>query len=200
MLTPEQIVENYNKFEALAGKTGEHRQEGLKQFFEHFGERLAMCPASSKTEFHNAFAGGLVEHSLRVLSNTIKLSKAMDVKVNQEEVIFACLFHDIGKLGDLDQERYIDQDEDYWRKRGNVYKINQKARFMTVPHNSMFLLQHFGIKVSYDESMAIILNDGHFDSSNEPYKMKEPDLAIVVHQADLISTRFEKHRTNGESK
>lgn len=194
MLTPEQIVENYNKFEALAMKTGEHRQEALKEFFDKMGERLAMCPASSKVEFHNCFAGGLVEHSLRVLQNAIKLAKAMDIKVNQEELIFACLFHDIGKLGDLDHERYLEQDDDYWRKRGNLYKVNQKMRFMTVPHNSTFLLQHFGVKASYDETMAILLNDGHFDVVNEPYKMKEPDLAIVVHQADLVSTRWEKNR------
>jgi hypothetical protein len=199
MLTPEQIVENYNKFEALAAKTGEHRQAALKEFFSAMGERLAMAPASSKVEFHNCFPGGLVEHSLRVLQNSIKLAKAMDVKVNQEELIFASLFHDIGKLGDLDQERYLEQDDEYWRKRGNLYKVNPKMRFMTVPHNSTFLLQHFGIKVSYDETMAILLNDGHFDPVNEPYKMKEPDLAIVVHQADLISTRWEKTRT-GESK
>ena len=201
MLTPEQILENYSKFETLAGKTGDHRQEGLKQFFEHFGERLAICPASSRKEFHRATPGGLVEHSLRVLTNAIKLSKAMDIKVDQEELIFSCLFHDIGKLGDIAEERYIEQDEDYWRKRGNLYKINPKARFMTVPHNSMFLLQHFGIKVSYNEQCAILLNDGHFDVANEPYKMKEPDLAIVVHQADLISTRWEKRdENNGVSK
>ncbi len=200
MLTPEQILENYSKFETLAGKTGDHRQEGLKQFFEHFGERLAMCPASSKTEFHNAFAGGLVEHSLRVLTNAIKLSKAMDVKVDQEELIFACLFHDIGKLGDLDQERYIEQDEDYWRKRGNVYKVNSKMRFMMVKDNSGYLLQHFGIKVSHDEYLAILLNDGFLDETNKEYRMKEPDLAVIVHQADLLATRFEKHRVNGVSK
>ena len=98
MLTPEQIVENYNKFEALAMKTGEHRQEALKNFFDKMGERLAMCPASSKVDFHNCFPGGLVEHSLRVLTNTIKLAKAMEIKAPQEELIFACLFHDIGKL------------------------------------------------------------------------------------------------------
>ena len=200
MLTPEQIVENYNKFEALAMKTGDHRQEQLKQFFEAMGERLAMAPASSRVDYHNCFPGGLVEHSLRVLTNTIKLAKAMDIKVPQEEMIFACLFHDIGKLGDLDADRYVEQDEDYWRKKGNLYKVNPKARFMTVQHNSMFLLQHFGIKVSYNEMMAILLNDGHFDVVNEPYKMKEPDLAVIVHQADLISTRFEKTRTQGESK
>lgn len=201
MLTAEQIVENYNKFEALSAKTGEHRQEALKEFFSNMGERLAMAPASSKIEFHNCFPGGLVEHSLRVLQNAIKLAKAMDIKVNQEELIFSCLFHDIGKLGDLDHERYLEQDEEYWKKRGNLYKVNPKMRFMTVPHNSMFLLQHFGIKASFNEMMAILLNDGHFDPVNEAYKMKEPDLAIVVHQSDLLSTRWEKTRTNtGENK
>lgn len=201
MLTPEQIVENYNKFEAFASKTGEHRQSALKEFFSAMGERLAMCPASSKIEFHNCFSGGLVEHSLRVLTNAIKLSKTMDVKVSQEELIFSCLFHDIGKLGDLDEERYIEQNEDYWKKKGNLYRVNPKMRFMAVKDNSIFLLQHFGIKVSYNEYMSILLNDGQFDDTNKEYRMKEPDLAVVVHQADLISTRWEKNRTlQGENK
>lgn len=197
-MTPEQIVENYNKFEALAGKTGAHRQEGLKQFFEHFGERLAMCPASSRTEFHRATPGGLVEHSLRVLKNGMKLMQTFkdSIDFSKEELIFASLFHDIGKLGMPSAERYLPQSSDWHRNKGNVYEINKKMPFLTTSHAGVFLCQHFDIRISYNEFAAILLNDGPVLDENKPYAMKEPLLAIFVHQADRISCEEEKRDEN----
>lgn len=191
-LSPEQILENYEKFVGYARTTGEHRRKEIDAFLDHFGERLAACPASSKLEFHNCGVGGLVEHSLRVLTNSLKLAKLHECKESKESIVFAALFHDIGKLGGLTEERYLPQTEDYWRRRGNLYQVNDKMPFMTVPDNSIFILQHFGVKMTWPEQAAILLNDGMYDERNMVYRMKEPDLAILIHQADLVATRWEK--------
>lgn len=194
MFTPEQIVENYNKFEALMSKTGEHRQDALKNFFSTMGERLAMCPASSRTEYHRAVPGGLVEHSLRVLKNAMKLMQIYKefVDFSKEELIFASLFHDIGKLGMPEAERYLPQTSDWHRNKGNVYETNKKMPFLTTSHAGVFLCQHFDVKISYNEFASILLNDGPVLDENKPYAMKEPFLAILVHQADRISCEEEK--------
>lgn len=194
MLTPEEIGENYEKFYNYAMQTGEHRVDALKKFFLHFEERLALCPASSKKQFHNCFAGGLVEHSLRVLKNCNKLAQVFkdSVPISKESMIFACLFHDIGKIGSLDHERYIPQTSDWHLKQGNLYEWNNKMQFMTVSHGGLFLMQHFGVHMTFDEFQAILLNDGPVLEENKAYCMKETNLALLVHQADRLACEMEK--------
>lgn len=200
MLNPEQIAENYEKFKTLALQTGDHRKEALEKFFAHFEERLALCPASAKTAFHNCFPGGLVEHSLRVLKNCNRLVQVYkgELEIPKESMIFACLFHDIGKLGSLDQERYVDQTSDWHLKQGNLYEYNDKMPFMTTPDMGIYLLQHFGVHMTMDEMKAILLNDGQYDDGNRAYGLKEGFLALLVHQADVMATLMEKNMALGK--
>ena len=80
------------------------RSEAALSLVDHLGERLALCPASSRKEYHLAEPGGLVDHSLRVLSNALKLCKTFGWNVPKESLIVACLLHDIGKCPDNDEE------------------------------------------------------------------------------------------------
>ena len=191
-LTPEDIASNFDKYRSFMEKLGD-RSEPALALVDHLGERLALCPASSKKEYHAAFPGGLVDHSLRVLGNALKLCKTFGWDLPKESLIIGCLLHDIGKVGDHDNDYYIPQ-TDSWRieKLGEVYTRNQKMQYMTVPHRGVWLCQHFGLKLTQDEFLAIMLNDGQYDEVNAPYKMKEPQLADVIHLSDYISTKQEK--------
>ena len=191
-LTPEDIASNFDKFRSLCERLGDRSGPALS-LVDHFAERLALCPASGRKEFHLAEPGGLVDHSLRVLSNAMKLCKAFDHSLPKESLIIGCLFHDIGKLGDLEHEYYLPQDSDWHREKlGEMYKYNKSMQYMTVPDRGVWLCQHFGLKLSQDEWLAIKLNDGQYADENAPYKMKEPRLVDIVHTADLISTKQEK--------
>jgi putative nucleotidyltransferase with HDIG domain len=194
-LSPEDIASNFDKYRSLVEKIGD-RSEPALAMVDHLGERLALCPASSKREYHAAFPGGLVDHSLRVLSNAMKLCKAFSWDIPRDSLIIGALFHDLGKVGDHEQDYYLPQ-TDSWRqdKLGEMYTHNRKMQYMTVPDRGVWLCQHFGLKLTQEEFLAIKLNDGHFDETNAPYKMKEPTLAVAVHMADLIATREEKHQS-----
>jgi hypothetical protein len=155
---------------------------------------LAVCPASAKTHFHNCFPGGLVEHSLRVLKNCNRLAQVYkgDVEIDQQELIFSCLFHDIGKVGDLDNERYVPQTSDWHAKQGNLYEYNPKMTFLTTPHMGLYILQAFGVKMTTNEWKSLLLNDGMYAEANHDYKLKEDFLPLLVHQADVMATLTEK--------
>ena len=196
-LTPEEIQENYNKFVSYAMKTGDHRKDALEKFFSHFEERLALCPGSSRTSFHNCFPGGLVEHSLRVLKNCnrlVQVYKEDFPNISKEEMIFGCLFHDIGKIGSIDEERYLPQKSDWHAKQGMLYEFNDKMPFMSTPDMGVFLLQHFGVQITHNEWLCIKLNDGQYAEANAEYKLKEGILPLLVHQADVVATITEKNR------
>lgn len=191
-LTPEEIESNWQRARALLEKLGERSAPALKMV-DALGERLALCPASAKRDYHNAFPGGLVDHSLRVLGNAMKVANSFGWKVPKDSLIIACLFHDLGKVGDHENDYYVHQ-TDQWRadKLGEEYTYNRELQYMTVPDRGIWLCQHFGLKLSQDEMLAIKLNDGQYADENSPYKMKEPLLALVVHMADVVASRQEK--------
>lgn len=189
--TAEEIESNYNRFRSLCEKLGDRAPAALA-LVDYFGERLAICPASAKKDYHRAIPGGLVDHSLRVLQNALTLTKAFDWFVPKDSLILATLFHDIGKLGDLENDYYVAAEP--WRaeKLGETYTYNSNIQFMANTHRSLYLCQHFGLKLTQDETLAILLNDGFVVQENKQYCLKEPLLAHVVMTADIIATRQEK--------
>lgn len=191
-LSAEEIESNWKKMLSLLEKLGDRTAPAL-EMVNALGERLALCPASGKRDYHNAFPGGLVDHSLRVLGNAMRLAGAFGWKLPKDSLIIACLFHDLGKVGDHENDYYVQQ-TDQWRvdKLGEEYTYNKDIRYMTVPDRGIFLCQHFGLLLKQDELLAIRLNDGQYADENAAYKLKEPMLADVVHMADLISTKQEK--------
>jgi len=204
-LTAEQLVENYNKFLEYIDLhiTGE-RQSNLRQLYLDHQERIMLMPASSKEHHHNAFPGGYVLHVMNVIEagfKVIETWKAMgaDIDFTMEEFVFAAINHDLGKIGDEDNEMYIPQDSDWHRKnQGALYKMNPLPEFMLIPDRSLFLLQQRGIQVSLKEWFGIKLHDGLYDESNKPYYIAydknarlRSNLPYILHQADSIAAKVE---------
>ena len=205
-LTAEQIQDNWNKFlSVIDEQISEPRCSELKAFYETYAERIMLMPASHKKEYHNAFPGGYVDHVLRVVQCALKLNKVwveMGVDTSTytvEELVFASLNHDLGKMGDEQNESYIPQ-TDQWRKEklGEDYKFNDRLEYMSVPDRGLHLLISHGVTFSRNEMLAIKLHDGLYDDANKPYLMSwSPEtkprtaLVFIVHQADLMAARIE---------
>jgi len=191
-LSPEDIERNYQKFCKHLENLGERAEPALK-LASDLADRLSICPASSKVNYHNCFVGGLVEHSLRVLSTAATLSTSLKVDVSKQSLIVCCLFHDLGKLGDLTHDYYVPNTSNWHKEnRGEIYMINPEIRFMSVPHRSLWLLQHYGVTLSHEEYLAILLHDGQYVDENRAYRLKEPALSDIVHMADYIAGKKEK--------
>jgi hypothetical protein len=205
-LTAEQIQDNWGKFLSIIDEhISEPRCSELKAFYKQYAERIMLMPASHKKEYHNAFPGGYVDHVLRVVDCALKLNKVwveMGVDTSTytvEELVFAALNHDLGKMGDEQNESYIPQ-TDQWRKEklGEDYKFNDQLEYMSVPDRGLHLLMSHGITFSRNEMLAIKLHDGLYDDANKPYLMSwSPEtkprtaLVFIVHQADLMAARIE---------
>lgn len=196
-LTPEEIAANFDKFRSLCEKLGDRSQSALN-LVDSLGERLAICPASSRLDFHNCMVGGLVDHSLRVLSNAMKLVKAYGWDVPKESLIISCLFHDIGKVGLANDDGsvtdyYVTQDSEWHREKlGEFYKHNKDMQYMSTPQRSVNMCQAFGLKLKTDEYLSILLNDGFVLDENKPYCLKTNPLVFAVMTSDYISTMQEK--------
>jgi hypothetical protein len=112
-------------------------------------------------------------------------------------MIIGALFHDVGKVGlpgaGAENDFYVPQ-TDGWRydKLGEVYKYNDGIDYMTTPDRSVFIMQHYGVRLTTEEWLAIKLNDGFVLQENKPYCLKISPLVYGVSTADYISTMAEK--------
>jgi len=180
------------------------RKELLIKMYEELSERVLTAPASSHSERHNCFPGGYIDHVNRVVKCAIKLYDTWtslgsdNTKYTLEEVVFAAINHDLGKIGSKTLEYYIPNDSRWHVERGQIYKINPKLNFMKVPDRSLFTLQEFGVAVTENEFLAIKLHDGLYGKGNESYLMAgsadfalKTDLPILIHHADHLATLIE---------
>ena len=78
-LTPEQIQHNWdNLLNLIEVNFSGERLERLFGMYEYFGERMAIAPASGKEHFHNAHAGGYVEHVIHVTTSALKIKSVWE--------------------------------------------------------------------------------------------------------------------------
>ena len=146
-LTEQQIVDNWNKLIQLIENTFDgERKEKLLEMYKYFENRMSVAPASGKAAYHNAMVGGYVEHVLHVTDCALKIKKLWEgdgamINFTDEELIFAAMHHDLGKVGDLDNDYYIPQDSEWHRKnRGEIFKHNPVLQYMTVTDRAIFIL------------------------------------------------------------
>ncbi len=208
MISAEKIETNWAEFlKNINVYISPERGQKLTSFYKKHEDRLVLMPASHKPQYHNCFPGGYIDHFNRVVQSALKLDEVwrqMGVAdtYTKEELVFAAINHDLGKIGTETEEAYIEQ-TDNWRrdKLGELYTYNDKIEFMSVPDRSLYLLQTNGIEYSKNEYLAIKLHDGIYDEANKPYLInwlpeQKPRTSIVyiLHHADMMATRIEFER------
>ena len=204
-LTAEQLQENFLKLVGYidAYIPGE-RGKDLKMLYNDHAERIMLMPASGNENYHNCFVGGYVDHVIRVIDAALDVAKVWksfgaQESFTTEELVFAALNHDLGKIGTEEAEMYILNDSEWHRKnQGKIYKMNPTNAFMTVPDRSLRLLSERGISVSENEWFGIKLHDGMYDESNKHYYISydvnsrlRTNLPYILHQADQMAARIE---------
>ena len=205
-LTPEEIQHNWGNLRQLidANFTGE-RLERLNEMYDFFEERMCLAPASGREHFHNAHPGGYVEHVLHItqfVQQIYRLWGQNGAKIDnftEEELIFAALHHDLGKVGNLVEDNYIENDSDWHRKnQGLIYKHNPKIDYMTITDRACWILQHFNVNMTENEYIGLRLTDGLYEEANKGYYMNwskdnqlSTNLAYILHQADMMASKIE---------
>jgi len=181
----DQIRSNWETYENLCGKAA---KPGMTSLLNALGERLTMCPASLRESEYGPYPGGLIEHSLRVTSNMRKLAAAYEADVSVKSILAVGLLHDLGKVGDLETDFYVEQKSDWHREKlGQFYKYNESLSKMSITHQTLFLLQHFGVTLTRDEWIAIQLSGGSHFEENRFYVGAEPTLALILQQAKQMT-------------
>ena len=205
-LDENKIKEDYNRFMSLIEE--DERSENLKRMYEDLEQELAAAPASAVQHYHNAFPGGYLDHVLRVHDISVEMTKMYhnfegNLDITPQELRFATLHHDLGKLGDPGAPYYVEQDSEWHRKTlGQNYKYNNTIQYMSVTDRAHYLLQLYDITITKNEWLGIHLSDGMYEDSNKsylknnmyPYPMKT-NISYIVHVSDYLATAIERDKT-----
>jgi 23S rRNA maturation-related 3'-5' exoribonuclease YhaM len=206
-LTADQLQENYEVLvKVIETKITGERKDRLLQLHEDWAARIAVAPASMKTNYHNAFAGGYVLHVLNVVKAIGLVAdswKKMGVNLDftQEEMYFSAICHDLGKVGTEEEDYYVPCAEAWMLKKGQMYVMNPRLQYMKVAERSLMNLQRRGIVLSEKEYLSIKLHDGLYEDSNKAYLISYSEeyalktyLPHVLHQADMIAAKSEEKK------
>ncbi len=148
--------------------------------------------APCSTQYHNAFNGGLAEHSLNVYDIMFPLAIELGLSkiVPEKSVIIASLLHDIGKANYRGKENYTP----YFLKSGQLstskpYITNPDRLY--IPHEvvSVIIASQF-IELTEEEEFAILYHNGMYVSSGRDINGKERPLQLLLHFADMWCSRF----------
>tara|TARA_Y100001938_G_scaffold149726_1_gene237662 strand:+ start:923 stop:1699 length:777 start_codon:yes stop_codon:yes gene_type:complete len=204
-LTVQQIEHNWKKLRDIIQNTFDgDRLINLNKMYDYFEDRMCMAPASGKEHYHYAHVGGYVEHILHIIDYSQQIKHTWEkngatINFTDEELIFAALHHDLGKVGDLEHDYYIPQDSDWHRKnQGSLFKHNPEIVYMTVTDRALWLLQHFGVSMTQNEFIGLRLTDGMYEEANKSYyvsyipeRQLRSNIAYILHQADMLATHVE---------
>ncbi len=204
-LTEKQIVDNWTRLRDIITLTFEgDRVENLNKMYDYFEDRMCVAPASGKEHFHYAHVGGYIEHVLHIIDYSKQLksvweSNGATINFTDEELIFAAMHHDLGKVGDLEHDYYVPNESEWHRKnQGAIYTHNKELQHMTVTDRAIFLLGHFKVPMSENEYIGLRLTDGMYEEANKAYyiayqpeRQLRSNIAYILHQADMMATHIE---------
>lgn len=178
-------MENKERFIALCKII---ERDGVDELLKWLEESDFYYAPASKS-YHGDYRGGLLEHSLNVYDEMRRLLAIYpEIKVTDESVIIASLFHDLCKANFYAvEQRNRKNDKGMWEKY-DVYTIKERFCFGGHGSKSVFLVNHF-IKLTPEEAVAINCHmscwDGNKDVGNA---FEQFPFAWLLHVADESAT------------
>lgn len=160
--------------------------------------------APSSTKFHSNYQGGLLDHSILVMSTALKLREGMiELKpeladrITEESVCISALLHDLCKVG-----FYVPKDK--WKKDESNQWVSYRGYDVedTFPighgEKSVILLQWLGLELSMDEMLAIRYHMGLWSTSvdcgdaNRAYfrAVNMCPLLSIIQNADFMASNM----------
>ena len=208
-LSDAEIQENYQEFLKFVSDVfkGERKAKLLKMYSDddgYLGLSLATAPAAMCEHYHLCHPGGYLQHIMNVIKMSFASKKLFElagarIDFTDEEMVFAAMHHDLGKLGDPEfGDYYAPQDQDWKYKKGEFYKMNPNLPYMEVTDRAIYLLQKYGVVYNWKEYLGIKLADGLFNEGTEKYLKQynqelylKTNLPRIIHAADYSACRGE---------
>jgi len=186
-------VSNKERFISLCKESG---REGIDKLLEWLDTTdFYIAPAS--TRFHGSYPGGLLEHSLDVYDEMVRLCQTYpEIETPKDSVIVASLLHDLCKANFYAVEKRNRKNEFGQWESYDYYTVDEKFCYGGHGSKSVFLAQYF-IRLTPEEAVAIMCHMGFSDGNKDIGNAYEQcPFAWLLHVADEAACYVRKR--NGE--
>lgn len=176
---------NKERFLELCSKVNRKGMDELLKWLE--SSDFYYCPAS--TRFHGSYPGGLLEHSLNVYDELVRLLAAYpEVKASEESTIIVSLFHDLCKVNMYSVEKRNRKDANGKWESYDAYISDEKFHYGGHGSKSVFILQNY-LKITAEEAVSINAHMSCWDGNTSVGSAYEQfPLAWLLHVADESAT------------
>lgn len=187
----ERAAQNEQRFLELCRSIERDGIDDLIDWLRH--SDFFTCPAS--TRFHGDHYGGLLEHSLNVYDELLRLRAAYpEVAMSDESAIIMALFHDLCKVNFYTTEKRNRKNAEGRWESYDAYMIREKFCFGGHGSKSVFLVQNF-IKLLPVEAVAINCHMGVWDGNKDVGNAYESfPAAWLLHVADEAATYIKENK------
>lgn len=139
---------------------------------------------------HLAEPGGLLEHSLNVLTLARELARAWESTIPEESIAISALLHDLGKMGDHGKPNYAENYlKDGSRSSAKPYITNTDLVYIPHEVRSVMIAERY-IRLSEEEERAILWHNGLYGQFRNDITGKETELYMIIHFADMWASRI----------
>lgn len=139
---------------------------------------------------HLAEPGGLLEHSLNVLTLARDLARAWESTIPEESITISALLHDLGKMGDHGKPNYAENYlKDGSRSSAKPYITNTDLVYIPHEVRSVMIAERY-IRLSEEEERAILWHNGLYGQFRNDITGKETELYMIIHFADMWASRI----------
>lgn len=144
--------------------------------------------APASTKFHEAYEGGLCEHSVRVWDELYRLAMAYpEAKFYAETAAIVSLLHDLCKVGCYKTELRNKKENGVWIQVP-FYTFVEDFPFGGHGSKSVYLIQKY-MKLTDEEATAINCHMGVENGNFATFDaFRQFPLAFLLHTADMAST------------
>lgn len=180
-------MENKERFISLLSNV---KRDGIQELLGWL-ETTDFYTAPASTVFHLACKGGLLQHSLNVYDEAVRLMSAYpEIEADSDSVVICSLLHDLCKADMYVTEKRNRKNENGQWESYDSYKIDEKFHFGGHGSKSVFLISHF-VKLTPVEAVAINCHMSSWEEGrarDAGKAFEQFPFAWLIHTADEAAT------------
>jgi len=178
------------RYQALKDKVSTRKEE-FCSLMKYLEDETSYLTAPASTKFHLCKEQGLLEHSINVAEQLLKIKETLAPEISDESCVIVALLHDLGKAGMPGQPQYIKNEPTAKQKAAGLpatipYRFNKELLYLSVPIRSLYLVAS-RFPLTEEEVQAIVYHDGQYVDDNRSVANKEEKLTLLLQYADSWS-------------
>lgn len=191
------MIDKTNLFNEIDTYVGLERRSKVLDLFHYLSKNGFMeAPASSQHSHHNAYTGGLVDHSIGVTENLFTVREAFDNAVPIESCFIVGMFHDASKCCDgFGRACYLPN----ILKSGDIseskpYEKNKDIIQLSDAYRAALIVNKF-VPLTEDEIQAIAHHDYLWVPEGKLLAVNRvAPLTLMLHFADMWAGILEENQ------